>query len=85
MLGVCEAEVADAWLDITSSPKRLFKNCRFFFTELGWDTFGRNVVKACMRTKTDYTVVKYKECKIDVFWKDKYQVAGRVRRDRYGS
>lgn len=74
-------EVVDAWVDYLPSPKkRLRKNCRFYFTELGWDLIGRNIVAACMKVGQEYRVIRIKENSVDVFYEDEWQVAVRSRK-----
>lgn len=83
LCGFCEEAVADAWADDMPGPKKkLHKNCRFFFTELGWDEFGRNIVAACISSGQRYRVISVKERSVDVMYGDKYQVAVRPLKRR---
>ena len=73
-------EIIDAWIDDLPAPKkRLRKNCRFYFTELGWNIIGRNIIAACMKARQEYRVLCVKERSVEVFYKDDLQVAVRPR------
>jgi hypothetical protein len=73
-------EVANAWLDgkyylrgpFGKRSDKIPSNAKFYFTELGWDKIGRNVVAACIRTKQDYRVIAIKETDAQIVWEDKY-------------
>jgi hypothetical protein len=86
IMGVSTPEVADAWIsdDVPDlhAPKHLHKNCRFYFTELGWEVYGRRIVAACIRSRQDYRVLRIKEASADIVWQDDYQVAVRPKRKR---
>jgi hypothetical protein len=73
------ADVVDPWVDM-KAPKNLNKNCRFFFTEKGWDKYGRQTVKACLRTGQKFRIIKVKEKSVDPVYRDEYQVAVRPRK-----
>ena len=68
-------EVADAWVGM-NCPKRKFikKNVRFYFTEKGWELYGRNTVAACIRTNTPYRVLAVEEHDVSIYYKDQVQV-----------
>ena len=84
LCGISEEEVADAWADDLPSPtKRLNKNCRFYFTEQGWEQIGRKVIDACIRSGQEYRVISVKEKSVDVFYRDELQVAVRHRKVKY--
>lgn len=83
LMTICNAEVAGAWIDDLPGPKkRLYKNCKFFFTERGWNEIGRNVVAACLSSGQRYRVISVKERSVDVIYGDKYQVAVRPLKRR---
>lgn len=87
IMGLQHEDVADAWIFDLRGPKRrgLPHNCRFYFTELGWDKVGRNVVKACIKNNQEYRVIAIKETDAQVIWRDKYtqyEVAVQPKRKR---
>lgn len=73
-------EVADAWIDMKGPRRRLFKNCRFYFTDEGWRRYGRPTVAACLRTGQRFRVIAIKEKSMDVVYRDEIQVAVRPKR-----
>jgi hypothetical protein len=73
-------EVIDAWISMNSPRKENNKKVRFYFTEAGWDKYGRNTVAACLRTKQKYRVLAVDEHDVDVVYKDEYQVCIRPKR-----
>lgn len=75
-------EVADAWIDMKGPRRRIFKNCRFYFTEEGWRRYGRPTVAACLRTGQRFRVITIKERSVDVMYRDEVQVAVRAKRRR---
>lgn len=88
LCGVGPEEVMDAWLSMNSPSKSINKNVRFYFTEAGWDKFGRNTVAACIRTGQEYRVIAVEEHDVDALYKDEYQICIRpkrkVRREKLG-
>lgn len=68
-------EVVDAWIMMNGPRRRVNKNVRFYFTEKGWDLYGRNTVKELMKSKTPYRVLKKREHDVSVYYKDDIQVA----------
>lgn len=72
--------VLDAWCHMNCPRRKLRKNTRFFFTELGWDTYGRPTIRAAKAAGVQYIVKKIKESSVDCFYKDEYQVAVRPRK-----
>jgi hypothetical protein len=68
-------DVVDAWSDM-NCPKKKFikKNVRFYFTEKGWELYGRKTVAACMKTKTPYRVLSIEEHEVSIYYKDDVQV-----------
>jgi hypothetical protein len=84
--GICftiqTSEVAESWIDLNTPRRRLNKNLRFYFTEAGWEKYGRAIVAACQRSGQGYRVLRTKERSVDVFYKDEWQVAVRVRKRR---
>lgn len=79
LMGLSPVSIADAWGWMNVPKKRLRKNCRFYFTEKGWDLIGRSVIKACLKEKQKYRVIAIKENSIDIFYKDDVQVAVRTK------
>lgn len=75
-------EVAEAWVHLQAPTRRISKNCRFFFTEKGWDVFGRKIIRACQASGQEYRVIRIKEHSVDVFYKDEYQAVVRPLRKR---
>jgi hypothetical protein len=58
---------------------------RFYFTEKGFDKYGRDIIKKIKEgAHSSFTykirVIKVKENKIDVKYRDKYQVSGLIKR-----
>lgn len=74
-------DVADAWCDINCPRKKFIKkNVLFYFTDKGWDLYGRKTVAACMRTKTPYRVLALEEHEASVYYRDDVQVCVHPRR-----
>ena len=83
--GMFHTMVGESWLDKLKGPSLpLHKNCKFWFTEDGWNEVGRDVVAALQATKTEYRVLKIKERSVDIFYKDRLEVATRPKRRKYG-
>lgn len=80
LMGLAPLEVVDAWIDLPQAPKRLYKNCRFYWTEYGWKLYGSKTVEACKRAGQGFRILTIKECSVDPFYKDRYQVAIRPRK-----
>ena len=84
--GICSTiqpiEVAEAWIDMPGTRKRIGKNGRYYFTEKGWDLYGRKIVKACQRTGQEYRVLKVKENAVEPLYKDDVQVVVRPLKKR---
>ncbi len=82
--GICYIPVKDGvyqvWMDMPAPKKRIRKNCRFYFTEKGWDIYGRAIVKACQRVGQEYRVIRVKENAVDVVYKDEIQAVVRPLR-----
>jgi len=79
LCGVGNDEVIHAWLDINNPRKSINKNVRFYFTEAGWDKYGRDTVAACIRTGQEYRVLAVEEHDVDVFYQDEVQVCVRPK------
>ena len=81
---VAEAEDIFAYYqaNLPRPSKRITRNCRFYFTKLGWDLFGRKVIAGCQRHRRRYRVIAIKEKAADVVYIDEYQVAVRPRLKR---
>ena len=80
LCGVGPEEVMDAWLSMNNPRKSINKNVRFYFTEAGWDKYGRGTVAACIRTGQEYRILAVEEHDVDVIYKDEYQVCIRPKR-----
>jgi len=74
--------ISPACAGLAPPGKKIGKNCRFYFTEKGWEKYGRATVAACQRVGQRYRVICIKEKPVDVFYRDEYQVAVRPRRKR---
>jgi hypothetical protein len=74
LCGISTELVADAWCGLHIPRKRINKNGRFYFTELGWDVYGRDVVAACIQSEQEYKVIAIEEHDCSVIYKDEYQV-----------
>ena len=74
--------VIDAWSRMNMPRRALYKNCRFYFTEMGWKRFGRPTITACQQTGTPYRVITIKEKSVDIFYRDEIQVAVRAKRKK---
>jgi hypothetical protein len=87
LCGVGNEQVTDAWIRLNNPRRVINKNGRFYFTEAGWDQYGRQTVAACIRSGEEYRVLAVKEHDVDVIYKDEYQVCIRpkhkVRRDHF--
>jgi TusA-related sulfurtransferase len=84
--GICFVPVKEGifevWMDMPAPKKNIQKNCRFYFTEKGWDVYGRAIVKACQKVGQEYRVIRIKENSVDVFYKDEIQVVVRPLKKR---
>ena len=80
LCGVSNEDVSDPWIKMNSPRKSINKNVRFYFTEAGWEKFGRNTVAACIRTQQKYRVLAVEEHDVDVIYKDEFQVCIRPKR-----
>jgi hypothetical protein len=69
--------VFEAWMDMPIPKKSINKNCRFYFTEKGWNIYGRAIIKACQNAGQEYRVIRIKENSVDVYYKDEIQVVVR--------
>jgi hypothetical protein len=84
--GICyifvKPGVAESWEDMPIPRKRIPKNGRYYFTEKGWDTYGRKIIKACLRSGQEYRVLKIKENAGEPLYKDDIQVVVRPLKKR---
>ncbi len=84
--GICfvpsKEGVFEVWSDMPAPNKPINKNCRFYFTEKGWDVYGRAIVKVCQQVEQEYRVIRIKENSVDVFYEDEIQVVVRPRKKR---
>jgi hypothetical protein len=83
LCGITTDEVVSAWIDDIMGPTRAVnRNCRFFFTEKGFDTVGRKVIAACIKSEQKYRVIRIKNHEWDVVWKGELEAALRPRKKR---
>lgn len=82
IMGFSHIEIADAWTPYLNGAcggaGNVPSNARFYFTELGWELIGKNVVAACQKHNQRYRVISVKENSVNVVWEDKhygYEVA----------
>jgi hypothetical protein len=84
--GICfvpqKEGIFEVWMDMPIPRKSIRKNCRFYFTEKGWDVYGRAIVKACQKVGQEYRVIRIKENSVEVFYEDEIQVMVRPLRKR---
>lgn len=80
LCGLSTDEVAEGWFGLHAPRKAIYKNVRFYFTEAGWEKYGRNTVAACIRSGQDYRVLAVEEHEVDVLFKDEHQVCIRPKR-----
>jgi hypothetical protein len=74
LCGFSNELVVDAWFGLHVPRKRINKNGRFYFTELGWEKYGRAVIKACMESGQEYRVLAVEEHDCTILYKDEVQV-----------
>jgi|SRR5581483_116658 len=84
LMGYGNETVMGTWSSLNNPRRAIAKNCRFFFTEAGWERYGRPTIDACQRTGQQYRVIAIKEHSIDVVYRDEFQVAIRPRKRRDG-
>lgn len=87
-IGDSETRMASLWNGVgyfctlelrCPKPNQRSKKDEFYFTEKGFDRFGRDIVKRLSKEGILYRIIKVKEKSIDVKYRDKYQVAGKVK------
>lgn len=86
LTGYGNPAVWDAWVEMNSPRRSINKNVRFYFTEAGWQRYGRKTIEACQQVGQRYRVLRIKENSVDVVYRDEFQVAVRPRMkpgDRY--
>jgi hypothetical protein len=72
-------DIIGAWIEMPAPRKMVRKNGRFYFTEKGWDKYGRKVVAACMKHGYEYRVLATEEHDVDVIYEDDIQVVIRPK------
>jgi hypothetical protein len=82
VMGVGNDVVFAAWGDLPMPRRAINKNCRFYFTEVGWRRYGRATIRACQQTGQRYRVLRVKEHTVAVIYRDALQVAVRPRTPR---
>lgn len=80
LMGFGNEHVTEAWGQMPSPKKSIRRNCRFYFTEEGWQQYGRPTITACQQTNQEYRILRIKEKSVDIVYRDEYQVAVRPRR-----
>ncbi len=80
IVGRSTCEGAMAWAELNAPRRSMGKICRFYFTEMGWDKFGREVVAACRQTGQRYRVLAVREREVEVLYADDWQVMVRPRK-----
>lgn len=63
------------------APKNLHKNVKFYFTEFGWDMYGRKLLRLAAQDRFEIKIKAIKEKSVDVFYRDTWQVAVRLRKE----
>ena len=74
--------VFEVWTDMPAPKKHIGKNCRFYFTNKGWDIYGRRIIKACQKVRQEYRVIRIKENSVETLYEDEIQVMVRPLRKR---
>lgn len=82
LMGASLPGVAEEWASMQVPRRRIFRNCRFYFTEKGWMVYGRPTVAACQRVGQGYRVIRIKEKSVDVVYRDEIQVAVRPKKKK---
>jgi hypothetical protein len=82
LMGFGYEPVTEAWIQLNSPRRALFKNYRFYFTEAGWRQYGRPTIRACQQTGQQYRVIRIKEHSVDVVYRDEFQVAVRPKKKK---
>ena len=81
IMGPQTPEVSAAWWSDLDMPRRdVYKNARFYFTEAGWDRFGRAIVAAARESGQRIRVLRTKEKDVDALYRDEWQVMVRPKR-----
>lgn len=74
LCGISHELVADAWFEMQGPRKPIKKNVRFYFTEKGWEMYGRKAVEACQKCNQEYRIIATEEHDVSVYYKDDIQV-----------
>ncbi len=82
MMGTTTAQVMSSWAWMNAARKGVGKNFRFYFTEKGWEDFGRQVVAACRGSGQQYRVMAVRERDVDVLYQDEWQVMVSLHKSR---
>lgn len=64
------------------APENLHKNVRFYFTEFGWQMYGRKLLRLAAQDRFETKVKAVKEKSVDIFYRDTWQVAVRPRKEK---
>jgi hypothetical protein len=61
--------------NIPVPKKRINKSgVKFYFTEYGWNEFGREIISRCNASHQEYRVITTEEHDVDVYYQDNIQV-----------
>ena len=82
LLGSIDDALLSAWVGMPNPRRAINRNCRFFFTELGWRRYGRPSIAVCQRIGQRYRVLSVKERAVEIVYRDEVQVAVRPRKPR---
>lgn len=56
------------------------RSVKFYFTEEGWYKIGRHLLGEAKKAGMAVQVISVKERNIDIYYRDRYQVAGRIKK-----
>lgn len=74
--------IVNEWFHQLDPPRHVPRNCRFYFTEDGWEEVGSKVIDACKRTGQEFRIITIKKKSVDVVAKAPLQVAVRPRKKK---
>ncbi len=81
-MGSRTTAVIDSWTRMNVTRKNVGNNCRYYFTEKGWEMFGRQVVAACRDSGQQYRVMAVRERDVRILYQDEMQVMVEFRSNR---
>lgn len=75
LMGAMYADFTSSWTDLPA-PSRVHPRARFWFTEAGWDKYGRETLAEAMRSGRTWRLLKRKNPpRSAVVYRDRWQVA----------